>query len=170
MNKNELQIRAIEEKIFLVRGHKIMLDSDLAALYGVEIRILVRNVKRNIERFPIDFMVQLNRDEFLSLRSQFGILKEGRGRHRKYLPYVFTEQGVAMLSSVLNSKRAIQVNIHIMRAFVKIREWLSSHRDLQEKIKKLERKFDRKFAIVFKAIQLLLDGPERSVHVKGFGK
>lgn len=115
-------------------------------------------------------MIQLNREEFQSLRSQFGILKEGGGQHRKYLPYVFTEQGVAMLSSVLNSKRAIQVNIHSMRAFVKIREWLSTHHDLQEKIKKLERKFDKKFTVVFKAIQLLLDGPEKHVHVKGFEK
>jgi len=115
-------------------------------------------------------MIQLNREETRSLRSQFGILKEGRGQHRKYPPYVFTEQGVAMLSSVLNSKRAIQVNIHIMRAFVRIREWLSSHRDLQEKIKKLERKFDKKFTVVFQAIQLLLDGPEKPVRVKGFKK
>ena len=96
--------------------------------------------------------------------------KEGRGRDRKYAPYVFTENGVAMLSSILRSERAIQVNIQIMRAFTKIREWLATHRGLQEKIKKLERKFDKKFAVVFNAIQLLLDAPEKSFRIKGFEK
>jgi len=169
VNKNQLQIQAIEEKIFLVRSHKVMLDSHLAELYGVETRILVRNVKRNIDRFPADFLLQLTKEEFENLRSQFGISSSSYGG-RRYLPYAFTENGVAMLSSVLNSKRAIQVNIQIMRAFTKIREWLATHRDLQEKIKKLERKFDKKFAVVFKAIQLLLDAPQKPVHVKGFGE
>jgi phage regulator Rha-like protein len=170
MSKHALQIHAIEQKIFLVRSHKVMLDSHLAALYDVETRILIRNVKRNPDRFPSDFMLQLTPEEFQSLRSQIGILKEGRGQHRKYLPYVFTENGVAMLSSILNSKRAIHVNIQIMRAFTKLREFLATHHDLQQKIKRLERKFDKKFAVVFHAIQLLLDGPAKKIKVKGFGR
>ncbi len=181
MNKNQIQIRAIEEKIFLIRGHKVMLDYDLAHLYGVETKALKRAVKRNFDRFPGDFMFELNRDEYDSLRGQIGTLeaeslryqfgtsKKGRGG-RRYLPYALTENGVAMLSSVLNSQRAIHVNIQIMRTFTKLREWLATHRDLQEKIKKLERKFDKKFAVVFNAIQLLLDGPEKPVQVKGFGQ
>ena len=120
MKSRAIVAGAIERKIFIIRGQKVMLDSDLADLYEVEIRILVRNVKRNLERFPEDFMMQLTNDEHDSLRSQFGILKKGRGQHRKYAPYVFTEQGVAMLSSVLRSKRAVQVNVEIMRAFVRL--------------------------------------------------
>ncbi len=112
-----------------------MIDSDLAELYGVETKILNRGVRRNLERFPEDFMFQLTKDEEESLRIQFGTLKpSGRGQHRKYLPYVFTEQGVAMLSSVLNSKRAIEVNIAIMRAFVKLRQMLESNEQLNRKI------------------------------------
>lgn len=139
-------------------------------MYGVETKALKRAVKRNIDRFPTDFMFTLNWEEYNSLRRQIGTLEIGRGKYAKYTPFAFTEQGVAMLSSVLNSKRAIQVNIHIMRAFVKIREWLSTHRDLHEKIKKLERKFDKKFSVVFNAIQLFLDTPEKPVTVKGFGR
>jgi len=166
---NQVQIRSIKEKIFQFHGHRVMLDSHLAELYDVETRILVRNVKRNLDRFPTDFMFQLSKKEADFLRSHFGISKQGKGRGgRRYLPYVFTENGVAMLSSVLNSKRAIHVNIQIMRAFTKIREWLSSHNDLQEKIKRLERKYDRRFGVVFQAIQKLLDGPRRRIRVRGF--
>jgi hypothetical protein len=114
-------VEMIEKRIYLIRGKKVMLDSDLAGLYKVETRTLIQAVKRNINRFPSDFMFQLNYQEVASLRSQIVISKTGRGG-RRYQPYVFTEQGVAMLSSVLNSERAIEVNIHIMRAFVKLRE------------------------------------------------
>src|SRR4030066_1592436 len=123
----------IERKIYLIRGQKVMLDNDLAKLYKVETRTLIQAVKRNTERFPPDFMFQLTNQEVISLRSQFVISKTGRGG-RRYLPYVFTEQGVAMLSSVLNSERAILVNIAIMRAFVKLREILSVNKELAHKL------------------------------------
>jgi len=144
-----------------------MIDSDLARLYGVEAKNLNKAVKRNKNRFPPDFMFQLTRMEFRDLRCQIGTSRWGG---RRFLPYAFTENGVAMLSSVLNSARAIDVNIRIMRAFTKIREWLATHQDLQEKLRKLERKFDRKFSIVFHAIQQLLEAPERPIRVRGFGE
>src|ERR1700692_1441485 len=121
---------AIMSNILVIRGHRVLLDSDLAALYQVETKALTRSVRRNAGRFPGDFMFQLAAEESGSLRSQFGALKTGRGKHRKYAPYVFTEQGVAMLSSVLNSECAVQVNIEIMRAFVRLRETVSTHKDL----------------------------------------
>ena len=124
----------IERRIYLIRKQKVMLDSDLAELYGVETFNLNKAVKRNIDRFPDDFMFQLSQEEAESLRFQIGMSKvSGRGG-RRYLPYAFTEQGVAMLSSVLNSKRAVQVNIAIMRAFVKLRELLATHKDLAQKL------------------------------------
>ena len=142
----------IERWIYLIRKQKVMLDSDLAELYGVETFNLNKAVKRNIDRFPDDFMFQLSQEEAESLRFQIGMSKvSGRGG-RRYLPYAFTEQGVAMLSSVLNSKRAVQVNITIMRAFVKLRELLATHKDLAEKLEALEKKYDRQFKIVFDAI------------------
>jgi phage regulator Rha-like protein len=131
----------IERSIVLIKGHKVMLDEDLAELYGVETRILVRNVKRNLERFPAHFMFQLTNEEYQRLRSQIGISKPGRGG-RRYLPYAFTEQGVAMLSSVLHSKRAIQVNIAIMDTFVRLRQMLSSHEELAHKLAALEKKVE----------------------------
>lgn len=124
----------IEKRIFLLRGHKVMLDMDLAELYGVETRVLNQAVNRNKDRFPSDFMFQLTDEESYSLRSQIVILETGRGRHRKYLPHAFTEQGVAMLSSVPRSKRAVQVNIEIMQAFVRLREILATHKDLAKKL------------------------------------
>jgi hypothetical protein len=147
----------IERKIYLIRGHKVMLDTDLAELYDVETRALNQAVKRNLGRFPEDFMFQLTAEEEAALSSQIVILKSGRGRHRKYLPYVFTEQGVAMLSSVLNSNRAVQVNIAIMRVFVKIRTLLASHADLLRRLDAMEEKYDEQFRIVFEAIRQLLD-------------
>jgi hypothetical protein len=120
----------ITRSILVLRGQRVLLDTELAALYGVEIRVLVQAVKRNLARFPEDFMFQLTALEWAALRSQSVTLKSGRGQHRKYLPYVFTEQGVAMLSSVLGSERAIAVNIEIMRAFVRMRELLSSNKEL----------------------------------------
>lgn len=133
-------IEPIDNLIRLVRGQKVMLDSDLAALYGVETFNLNKAVHRNQARFPPDFMFQLTREEYEALRFQIGILETGRGRHRKYLPYVFTEQGVAMLSSVLRSPRAIQMNVAIMRAFVRLREVLGANKEFAGKLAELERK------------------------------
>lgn len=130
----------IEQKIILLRGQKVMLSMHLANLYGVEIRALIQAVKRNLERFPKDFMFQLTNEEFKNLKSQIVISSWGG---RRYPPYAFTEQGVAMLSSALRSKRAIQVNIAVMRAFVKLRKILSSHKELAHKLEELERKFEK---------------------------
>jgi hypothetical protein len=149
----------IEQKIFLIRGRKVMLDSDLAQLYGVTTFNLNKAVKRNLDRFPQDFMFQLDSKEFESLRFHSGISKPGRGG-RRYPPYGFTEQGVAMLSSVLHSKRAVLVNIEIMRAFVRLRELLSTHKDLARKLEDLEKKYDEQFAVVFRAIRELMIPPE----------
>ena len=147
---------ALAPKIRLLRGERVMLDADLAVLYGVEPRSLVQAVKRNISRFPADFMFQLSPAEHASLRSQNVILNARRGTHRKCLPYAFTEQGVAMLSSVLRSPRAIHANIEIMRAFVRLREVLATHEQLAKKLAKLERKYDAQFKIVFDAIRELM--------------
>jgi len=136
-----------------------MLDMDLAILYEVETKNLKRTVKRHIERFPKDFMFILSENEFLSLRCQFGTLKTGRGQHPKYLPMAFTELGIAMLSSVLNSKRSIQVNIQIMRTFSKLGRLILSNKDLKKKIDELEKKYDKHFQIVFEAIKQLLEPP-----------
>ena len=133
-----------------------MLDFDLADLYKTETKILKQAVKRNIKRFPEDFMFELTRDEYLSLRSQFVTLEKGRGKYSKYLPLAFTEQGVAMLSSILKSAKAVEVNISIMRAFVFIRQYALSHKDLTGKLKKMERKYNRKFNDVYEAINYLL--------------
>ena len=149
----------IEKAILLIRGQNVMLDKDLASLYGVQVKVLNQAVKRNLARFPADFMFQLTPEEGDALRSQSVTLEPGRGKHRKYLPYAFTEQGVAMLSSVLNSDRAIEVNIAIMRAFVRLREILSTHKDLARKLDELERKLgehDQKFQVVFEAIRQLM--------------
>jgi phage regulator Rha-like protein len=157
----------IETKIIFVRGKKVMLDKDLAQLYGVETKALNRAVKRNVDRFPDDFMFQLSREEYNDLlRYQFGTLK--RGQYSKYLPFAFTENGVAMLSSVLNSKRAVQVNIQIMRTFTKLREMLMTHKDLKEKIEAMEKKYDYQFKIVFEAIKQLLEPPEKTKKKIGF--
>ncbi len=126
----------IAEKIFKIRGYKVLLDADLAALYGVETKVLKRAVRRNIERFPNDFMFELTNEESNSLRSQFGTLK--RGEHSKYTPMAFTEQGVAMLSGILRSPTAIEVNIQIMRVFVKMRELITRYEELLEKVENLE--------------------------------
>jgi hypothetical protein len=149
----------IEQRIYLIRGQKVMLDSDLARLYQVTTFNLNKAVKRNLDRFPEDFMFQLSASEFDSLRFHFGISKIGRGG-RRYAPYAFTEQGVAMLSSVLRSKRAVQVNVEIMRAFVRLREILSTHKDLARKLEELEKKYDEQFAVVFRAIRELMTPPD----------
>ncbi len=145
----------IISKIHFIRGKQVLLDSDLAALYKVETKQLKRQVKRNLDRFPEDFMFQLTENETEILRSQFGTLRHGE--HTKYPPYVFTEHGVAMLSSVLTSKTAIQMNIAIIRAFVEMRRWMDNNKILAVKIKQLESKFDDQFKIVFDAIRQLMD-------------
>lgn len=162
-----IPVEQIERKIYLIRGHKVMLDSDLADLYEVPVKVLNQAVKRNINRFPEDFMFQLTKEEE-SLRSQLVTLKNGRGHHRKYLPFAFTEQGVAMLSSVLNSERAVQVNITIMRAFVKLREMIASHKDLAKRLDALEKKYDAQFKVVFDAIRQLMEPPKTKRRRIGF--
>jgi len=158
---NVIAVEAIATRILEIRGKKVMLDWDLAKLYGVETKHLARQVRRNIKRFPNDFMIQLTRREYRGvLRCQFGTLE--KGKYSKYLPYVFTEQGVAMLSSVLNSERAIQVNILIMRAFTKLREILLTHKELAVKIEALEKKYsehDETIKAIFEAIKKLLEPP-----------
>ena len=148
----------IEQAILLIRGQKVMLDADLALLYGVETKVLVQAVKRNTNRFPKDFMFQLSQDEHSVLRSQI-VTSKGRGG-RRYPPYAFTEQGVAMLSSVLRSEQAVEVNIEIMRAFVRLREMLASHKDLARRLDKLEEKYDVQFKVVFDAIRHLMAPPD----------
>ena len=144
----------IATKILYLRGEKVLVDADLALLYGVEPKQLKRQVRRNIDRFPEDFMFQLTRDEYNFLRSQFGTLK--RGGHSKYLPFAFTEQGVAMLSGILNSPRAVETNIAIMRTFVALRKLMENNKELAAKIRQLERKYDQRFRLVFDAIQRLI--------------
>jgi len=165
-----IPIESIANRIHLIRGHKVMLDRDLAELYRVEIRTLKQAVRRNIRRFPEDFMFELGKEEDDSLRSQTVTLK-GRGQHTKYLPFAFTEQGVAMLSSVLKSERAIEVNIAIMRAFVKMRELLATNKELAQKLGELEKRLtdhDENFRIVFEAIKQLLKADEKSKRKIGF--
>jgi hypothetical protein len=158
----------ITQAILILRGHKVILDEDLAALYAVETKALNRAVKRNLDRFPEDFMFQLTAEEFAnlrlhsgtsSLRSQIDTSKWGG---RRYPPYAFTEQGVAMLSSVLRSRRAVLVNIEIMRAFVRLRQMLASHAELARKLAALEKKYDAQFKVVFDAIRELMAPPEPS--------
>jgi phage regulator Rha-like protein len=159
----------IEHAILLIRGQKVMLDRDLARLYDVETKALNRAVKRNLDRFPADFMFQLSEDEYNSLRFQFGTLK--RGQHSKYLPFVFTQEGVAMLSGVLRSPRAVRVNVAIMRAFVRLRETLSLHKELAHKLADLERKIenhDENIRSLFDAIRQLMTPPETPRREIGF--
>jgi hypothetical protein len=145
-----------------------MVYDDLAELYEISVKILNQAVKRNRSRFPEDFMFQLTSEESDSLRSHFVTLKTGRGRHRKYLPFAFTEQGVAMLSSVLRSKRAVQVNIEIMRAFVRLRQMLASNTQLATKLADMEKKYDAQFKVVFDAIRQLMTPPQSKKRKIGF--
>ncbi|MDP2758872.1 MAG: ORF6N domain-containing protein [Sideroxyarcus sp.] len=152
-------VEQIESQIFLIRGQKVMLDSDLAKLYGVENRALNQAVKRNVERFPEDFMFQLTSEEYESLRSQFVTLKAGRGQHRKYLPYAFTEHGALMLGNVLKSERAIEVSLMVVRAFVRMRELVAGNKELAQKLNQLERKVgahDKAIAEIINAIRQLM--------------
>lgn len=166
-NTDLITSERIEKAIYLIRGEKVMLDRDLALLYGVATKTLNRAVKRNLQRFPLDFMFQLTAEEAELLRYQIGTSNAGRGG-RRYLPYVFTEQGVAMLSSVLNSERAILVNIEIMRAFVKLRQLLASNTELARRLDELESKYDKQFRVVFDAIRQLMSVPVRKRKEIGF--
>lgn len=161
-----MQLQLIQSKIYELRDQRIMLDFDLAELYEVETRILNQAVKRNIERFPADFMFQLNTNEWQTLRSQIVILETGKGRHSKYLPLAFTEQGLAMLSGILNSAKAIEVNIAIMRAFVFIRQYALTHKDLTDKLKELENKYDTQFSDVYQALNYLLEKDKQEIDQK----
>ncbi|MBL7197085.1 MAG: ORF6N domain-containing protein [Candidatus Omnitrophica bacterium] len=164
-----IMLEKIENKIFQIRGKKVMLDKDLAELYGVPTKVLNQAVKRNKKRFPTDFMFQLTWEEAKSLRSQIVTLK--RGGHRKYRPYIFTEQGVAMLSSVLVSERAILVNIAIMRVFVKLRQILFTHKELAYKLSQLERKSEKhdiEIRSIFEAIRQLMAVPDKPKRRIGF--
>jgi hypothetical protein len=159
----------VVSKIFLIRGHKVMVDRDLAELYKVETKQLKRAVRRNIERFPKDFMFEITNKESESLRSQFGTLK--RGEHVKYLPMVFTEQGVAMLSSVLNSPTAIKVNIQIIRVFTRMREMLLTHKDILLKIEQIEKKLtdhDGRIQMIFDYLKQFIQDQEKPRIEVGF--
>jgi hypothetical protein len=156
----------IEEHIYLLRGEKVILSTDLARLYQVAPRVLVQAVKRNADRFPNDFMFQLSNEEFHNLKSQF--VTSSWGGLRRATPYAFTEQGVAMLSSVLRSKRAVHVNIEIMRAFVRLRRLLASNEELARKLAILEKKYDAQFKVVFDAIRELMSPPEPKHRRIGF--
>ena len=174
---NAIAVEVIAAKIFELRGKKVILDMDLAKLYGVSAKVLNQAVKRNINRFPEDFMFQLSWEEVKSLRSQFVTLNNAkpettrRGRHIKYLPYAFTQEGVAMLSSVLNSERAVQVNIQIMRAFVKLQYILSANKQFGMKLRELEDKdgiHDKDIRDIFEAIRQLIGIPNVKRKIKGF--
>jgi hypothetical protein len=166
--KTHLPAERVEKSILHVRGQKVMLDVDLADLCDVETKVLLQVVKRKIDRFPDDFAFQLTKQGFNDLRSQ-SVTSRGSGG-RRYPPYVFTEQGVAMLSSVLNSKRAIQVNIEIMRAFVRLIKMLAGHEKLASKIEKLEKKYDAQFKEVFEVIHHLMTPPDKKSRKIGFRK
>jgi hypothetical protein len=162
----EIQKNNILDRIYFIRDEKVMLDVDLALLYGVETRVLKQAVRRNLKRFPEDFMFELTQKEFQALRSQSVTLK--RGQHSKYLSFAFTEQGIAMLSGVLSSDRAISVNIEIMRAFIQFRAMAFNIKNLEKKIDELEKKHDKNFAIVFEAIRQLMRQENESRKPIGF--
>ena len=156
----------LEQRIFAFRGQRVMLSIDLAELYEVEPKVLVQAMKRNIERFPDDFMFQLTNQEFSNLKSQF--VTSSWGGIRRATPYAFTEQGVAMLSGILNSPRAVRVNIEIMRAFVRLRQLLASNAGLSQKLNALEKEYDAQFKVVFDAIRQLMAPPEPEKRKIGF--
>ncbi len=163
----------IAQAILLIRGRRIVLDEDLAVLYGVTTSRLNEQVKRNLDRFPLDFSFLLTPDEYNSLRSQFAILKTSRGKHRKYLPRVFTEHGALMAASVLNSSKAVEMSIYVVRAFVRLRNLLTTHRQLAIKLEKLEQKYtqhDKQIVVLFDAIRELMEPPAHPKRKIGFGE
>jgi hypothetical protein len=171
MSKSPIRIpvERIEKSIYLIRGERVMLDRDLAELYGVETKSLKQAVRRNIDRFPDDFMFVLHKSEFETWRSQFVTSKADR-KGLRYAPMAFTEQGVAMLSSALRSKRAVAVNVQIMRTFVRLRRMLASNAELAKKLEELEKRYDRQFRVVFDAIRELMTTPEPQRKQIGFAK
>ena len=171
MGKQDLSLlmtkKRIEDSIYLFRNQRVMLDSDLAKLYGVTTKRLNEQVKRNKERFPDDFMFQLTREEAEFLRSHFATSNPGSGG-RRYAPYVFTEHGALMLANVLRSQVAIQASIQVVRAFVRLREILESHKDLAQKLQSLEKKYDGQFAVVFETLRKLMFSPVKKPRPIGF--
>ena len=169
--KSVISVEKIEKRIFAIRGHRVILDFDLAELYGVQTKSLKQSVRRNIERFPSDFMFVLTYQEVANLRSQFVTSSSKQWGGTRYKPMAFTEQGVAMLSSVLRSKRAVQVNIEIMRAFVRLREMLSTHKELAQKLAELEDRLgehDEQIQVIFEAIRQLMSPPDKPSKKIGF--
>ena len=167
--KTVLPSEVIENKIYFIRGHKVILDSDLAELYGVETKRLNEQVRRNRSRFPKDFMFQLTQEEtqiWQRLRSQIATLK--RGQHLKYQPFAFTEHGAIMAATVLNSPTAVEMSVFVVRAFIKLREMLTAHKDLAKKMAELENRYDSQFKVVFDAIRALITEPEKPKRTIGF--
>jgi len=159
-----MELQTIQNRIYEIRGQKVLLDFDLAELYETETKRLKEAVRRNIDRFPSDFMFELTKDEYDTLRTQFATLdNKGRGKHSKYNPFAFTEQGIAMLASVLRSPKAIEVNIQIVRAFVFLRKYALSHNELTQKLQELEAKYDKQFNDIFEAINFLI---QKDNHLK----
>jgi len=167
-NTSIVPIDHIAAFIALVRRQRVILDSDLARLYGVEIKRLNEQYRRNIARFPEDFAFQLAPHEWTSLRSQFATLEIGRGRHRKYRPVVFTEHGALMAANILNSPRAVAMSIHVIRAFIQFRQVLATHSDLARKLATLEKKYNSQFKVVFDAIRQLMEPPPKPRREIGF--
>ena len=161
-----MNIKQIESKIFEIRGVNVMLDNDLAELYDVETKRLKEAVRRNIERFPNDFMFELSQEEYNSLRTQNATLENGRGKHSKYRPFAFTEQGVAMLSSVLNTPNAIQMNIQIIRAFLLLRNFAITNVELTQKLIELELKYNKQFKDVYEALNYLISKDKQEIEHK----
>jgi hypothetical protein len=168
MSKEIVPHELIESKILVLRGHKVMLDRDLAMLYGVETKALNQAVSRNMGRFPEDFMFRLTPGEMQNWKSQFVTSNSRLKMGLRKRPCVFTENGVAMLSSVLKNKRAVEVNIQIMRTFTKLRELLDTHTDLRRKLEEMEKKYDHQFKVVFDAIKSLISTPDEPVRKIGF--
>ena len=161
-----MQLQIIQTKIYEVRGQKVMLDYDLAELYEVETKRLKEAIRRNSRRFPVDFMFELTRDEYNILRTQFATLEPGKGKYSKYLPFAFTEQGVAMLSGILNSDKAIDVNIAIMRAFIALKQFALTNTELNNKLKELENIYNKQFKDVYEAINYLLQKDKQETNQK----
>jgi hypothetical protein len=151
-----MELEQIKQSIHEIRGRKVMLDSDLAKLYEVETRVLKQAVRRNMERFPEDFMFELTKDEWDIIRSQLVMFKNGQGKFPKYLPFVFTEQGVAMLSAVLNSEYAVHISVKIMRAFVAMRQWALNHQEINERLNTMEKQFGQKFKEIDQVLNYLM--------------
>jgi hypothetical protein len=162
-----MELELIKNSILEIRGKRVILDYELAKLYEVETKALKQAVRRNIDRFPEDFMFQLTKEEWKLLRSQSVTLEIGKGHHPKYLPFAFTEQGVAMLSAVLNSQRAVQTSVLIMRAFVLMRQWALEYQDLQEKLTDLEKRFGQKFTDIEQVLNYLIQKDQKQVQQVG---